>query len=222
MNRIITVAALSAAALASMAPAAWAHKADPDYLTEVRAIEPATEGITVTVVNRSDQLLLQNTSGTDVVVHGYEKEAYARVLADRTVQVNTNSPAFYLNEDRYGTTKPPAGVTASSPPKWKTLDRSGRFAWHDHRMHWMGKGRPPQVKDPGVRTRIYDWSVPIEVGSETGAVSGTLWWTPAPGGGVPLGAIIVGAALVMALSVMVIVVRRRRAAAPPAASGEAW
>ena len=210
------MAALTVAALAFPA-AAPAHKADPNYLTTVTG---TPDGVSVTVINRSDALLLRNTSGKDVLIEGYEKEPYARVLGDGTVEVNTASPAYYLNEDRYGTTKPPAGVTSESPAKWKTLDKSGRFEWHDHRMHWMGKSTPPQVKDPDVRTKIYDWSVPVEVDGTPAAVRGSLFWTPAAGGGAPVGAIIALAAIVIALSVMVIVVRRRRGAteqAPEAA-----
>src|SRR4051794_3944908 len=232
MNRFLSVAALSTALLALLAPAAGAHKSDPNYLTQVKTVQPATSGVTVSVLNRSDQLLLHNTSGKDVVVFGYEKEPYARVLADGSVEVNTNSPAYYLNEDRYGTTRPPAGVTAKSPAKWKTLDKTGRFQWHDHRMHWMGKSRPPQVKDPNKRTKIYDWTIPVTIGAQKGDIGGTLLWTPKPGGGAPVGAIIVGLVIVIGLALMVFVVRRRRAAeaegaeaddqTPVAAGGDAW
>ena len=40
-----------------------------------------------------------------------------------------------------------------------------------------------------MRTKVFDWAVPIEVGGERGAIAGTLFWTPLPGGGPPLGAI---------------------------------
>ena len=40
---------------------------------------------------------------------GYDDKPYARVLADRTVQVNTNSPAYYLNDDRFGNATAPKG-----------------------------------------------------------------------------------------------------------------
>jgi hypothetical protein len=220
---MISVAALLVAALALLAPTAGAHKADPNYLTTVTG---TPDGVRVTVVNRGDQLLLQNTSGKDVLIEGYESDQYARVLADGTVEVNTNSPAYYLNEDRFGTSKPPAGVTSKSAPKWKPLDKTGRFEWHDHRMHWMGKTRPPQVKDPDVKTKIYDWSVPVKVGGAATAIKGSLFWTPTASGGAPVGAIIALAAIVIALSLMVIVVRRRRTAAEDgpseAATAEAW
>ena len=210
MNRLI-VAAIAVAALAFPA-AAPAHKADPNYLTTVTG---TPDGVRVTVINRSDALQLQNTSGEDVVIEGYEKEPYARVLADGTVEVNTASPAYYLNQDRYGSTKAPAGVTSESPAKWKTLDRTGRFQWHDHRMHWMGKNTPPQVKDPDARTKIYDWAVPLEVGGTAAAVRGSLYWTPASSGGAPVGALV-------ALTLLVVVVRRRRGGDAQGEPEAAW
>ena len=207
MNRVLAAVLLIAALV--LPATAVAHKADPNYLTTVT---DTPEGVTVTVLNRSDALRLQNASGRDVLIEGYEKEPYARVLADGTVLVNTNSPAHYLNEDRFGTTKPPAGVTAESEPKWKQLAKNGRFEWHDHRMHWMGKDRPPQVENPDERTKIYDWAVPVEVDGARASIAGSLFWTPQGGSGAPIGAIIALAAIVIGLSVMVIVVRRRRAA----------
>jgi hypothetical protein len=217
--------AFVAAAVAALvaAPDASAHKADPHYLTVVNAVQPATSGVSVDVLNRSDQLELHNTSGKDVMVEGYDGEPYAQVLGDGTVEVNTQSPAYYLNQDRFAATKPPAGVTAKSAPQWKKLDKTGRFAWHDHRMHWMAKTRPVQVKNPDVKTKVFDWSVPLTIDGSIGKIAGTLFWTPPPGGNVPVGAIIVGAAILIGLFLMVFVVRRRRAAEPVSAGGgEAW
>ena len=104
-------------------------------------------------------------------------------------------------------------------PKWKQLSKSSRFEWHDHRAHWMGKGTPPQVKDPDVETNVFDWSVPVEVGGTRGAIAGTLHWTPLPGGGPPLAAVFGGAAFLIACCIAVFVVRHRRRSAAPA---EAW
>jgi hypothetical protein len=170
-------------------------------------------------------MLLRNTSGEDVVILGYDEEPYARVLADGTVEVNTDSEAYYLNDDRFANVDVPAGVDGKGQPRWKELGRTGRFEWHDHRFHWMSEGTPPQVKDESVRTKVFDWSVPIEVGGERGAIAGTLFWTPLPAGGAPVGAIVAGAAIVIVLCIAVAVVRyRRRSAAerPQRDEVEAW
>ncbi len=213
--------ALALALAALLAAPALAHEGNPNYLSEVDAITPATDGVSVEVLNRDDRMLLHNTSGEDVVVLGYDDEPYARVLADGTVQVNTNSEAYYLNDDRFANATVPKGL--GTTPAWKEVDKTGRFEWHDHRMHWMSKTTPPQVTDEDARTKIFDYRIPLEVDGRRGAIAGTLFWTPLPGGGPPLAAIFIGAGIVIALCILVAVVRhRRRVAAPEGASAEAW
>ena len=103
-------AVLALAALLAAAPAALAHQGNPNFISQVDAITPATKGVTVDVLNRDDRLLLHNTSGEDVVIHGYSGEPYARVLADGSVQVNLRSPARYLNDDRFARVAVPKGI----------------------------------------------------------------------------------------------------------------
>ena len=203
------IGAAAAALLLAGAPLALAHGGNPNMRSEVTAITPATDGVTVTVLNYDDRLELHNTSGKPVVIEGYRKEPYARVLGDGTVQVNTSSEAFYLNDDRFGDVAVPKGLAAR--PRWKLVSRSGRFEWHDHRMHWMSRSTPPQVSDEGARTHIFDWKVPITVGGDPGTIAGTLDWVPLPGGSLPTGLIWISALVLIALCVGVYVLRRRRA-----------
>jgi hypothetical protein len=220
--RILTWVAAAVALLVG-APVALAHQGSPNFLSQVNRITPATDGVQVTVVNRDDRLLLQNTSGSEVVVEGYSGEPYARIEADGTVSLNTDSEAYYLNSERDGKVDVPAGADSKGEPRWKELTRSGRFEWHDHRMHWMAQADPEVVKDKNVRTKVFDWKVPVEVNGHPGAITGTLFWTPAPSSSLPVGAILAFAAVVVVLCVAIVIVRRRRAE-PPAASagGEAW
>jgi hypothetical protein len=215
---------VAAAALTLGAPAAaLAHQGNPNYRSVVKTVSPATTGLSVSVLNYDDRLLLKNNSGTEVMVLDYKKQPYIRAGADGTVAVNTNSEAYYLNEDRYGESAVPKGL--ASTPAWKVVSRNGRYDWHDHRMHWMGKNDPPNLKDKSVRTKIDDWTVPIQVGGAPGTVSGTLTWVPKPSEPLPLGAIFAFAALLILLFIGVFVIRRRRAGAAPArekATAEAW
>ena len=218
------IGAVAIALLVLGAPVALAHEGNPNYRSTVTGITPAIEGVTVTVLNYDDRLELHNTSGKPVVIEGYRKEPYARVLGDGTVQVNTNSEAYYLNDDRFAQVQVPKGLP--DRPKWKLVSRTGRFEWHDHRAHYMAKNRPPQVKDPDERTHVFDWKIPIRVGDESGTIAGSLTWVPLPGGSLPMGLIWGSAAALIALSLFVFFVRRRRSADEPAPSAapttEAW
>jgi hypothetical protein len=220
--RILTWVAAAVAMLVG-APVALAHQGSPNFLSQVNRITPATDGVRVTVVNRDDQLLLQNTSGKTVVVVGYVDEPYARIDPDGTVFVNTDSQAYYINQERDGKVGTPAGVDSKGAPQWKEVSRTGRFEWHDHRRHWMSKSDPEAVKDKSVRTKVFDWKVPVEVDGHPGAIIGTLFWTPAPSSSLPVGAILAFAGVVIVLCVAVVIMRRRRAALPASPTGgEAW
>jgi hypothetical protein len=217
--------AVAAAALTLGAPAAaLAHQGNPNYRSVVKQVTPATPGVRLSVLNYDDRLLLQNTARADVVVLDYQQKPYIHAAADGTVAVNTNSEAYYLNEDRTGQAPVPKGL--GSQPAWKVVTRNGRYDWHDHRIHWMGTGDPPNLKDKGVRTKIDDWSVPLRVNGKAGAISGTLTWVPKSSPPLPLGAIFAFAALLIVLSLFVFVIRRRRAqeAGEPSAGmeAEAW
>jgi hypothetical protein len=161
------------------------------------------------VLNYDDRLQLINRSGKTVVVGGYDGEPYIRLLADGSVAVNRNSPALYLNEDRYGDVSVPPSARKDAAPVWKEISRTGRYEWHDHRIHYMAKGTPPQVKDRNERTKIFAWRVPIQVGDRPVQLRGDLFWQP-QGGGLPRGALLGLAALVFGGIAFVEVVRRRR------------
>lgn len=227
MRRSLLLAAVFAASLA-VVPAASAHQGSPQYLSVIRSVTPAVPGLSVVMLDRSDRLQVTYRGRSTVVFKGYDDEPYLRFLPSGIVQRNTLSPAAYLNADPSGKATVPAVADAKAPPRWQTVSRDGRFEFHDHRIHWMGAQRPPAVQNADVRTKIQDWRVPIVSGRASGAVAGTLYWTPIGGGGVPVGAIVALAVLLVGGAVLVLVVRRRRNAtsgeddgdAP--ASREAW
>jgi hypothetical protein len=204
--------AVAAALLGVAAPAALAHQGNPNFRSEVRTLAPPLKGIDVQVVNYDDSLELRNSSGKTVVVEGYRGEPYVRIGADGTVAVNHRSPSYYLNDDRYaeGVTVP-ADATPKAVPDWQTVDRTGSFTWHDHRIHWMARTVPPQVKDQGKRTKVFDWKVPLDIGGRPASLSGTLVWVGKQGGGFPIAAGIALGAVALGGLGLVALVRRRRA-----------
>jgi hypothetical protein len=224
MSRLRLVVALSALFALTCAPTALAHQGNPNYRSVIDRVSPKIPGVRLQVLNLDDRLELQNTSGKTVLVRGYQNEPYARVLGDGTVEVNHNSPAFYLNGDRTSTGTVPASASPRATPDWQIVDRAGRFQWHDHRIHWMSTIPPKQVTDKAKRTKVFDWKVPVQVGATKGSVTGTLFWAGTSEGGAPVGAY-AGLALIAVLGLgAVFLVRRRRGERDPVGTteAEAW
>jgi hypothetical protein len=224
-RRTILVLALAALACTLPAAPAFAHAGNPNYESLVNGVTPDIPGFSVVVLNGDDRLEVVDHSKATVIIDGYNKEPYIRMDPDGTVAVNLRSPAYYLNNDRAGTAPIPASADPKAAPQWKVVAHDGRYQFHDHRMHWMGKDNPPQVKDESVRTKVNDWRVPVHTAGKDGAIAGTLFWRGSSGGP-PAGAFI-GLALFILLSVAtVVIVRRRRGEAGAGAvkepQAEAW
>ena len=217
MPRTKALAIACGAVALALPAAAVAHDGNPDFRSTVKAIGPGGAGLSAQIVNYDDSVELRAAKGRAVLIRGYDDEPFARITADGTVQVNEVSPAYFLNEERYGAPVP-AKADAKAAPRWKTLDRTGRFQWHDHRTHWMAKKRPPQVNDEHKRTRIFNWKVPIAIDGRPAAITGSLFWQGKDDSGPPMAAIGGLAALLLAGGAFVLVVRRRR----PDAEAEAW
>jgi hypothetical protein len=190
------------------------------YRSYVTGITPKVAGLELQVLEFADRLLLSNHTGRTVTIFGYSREPYARVLANGTVEVNTRSPAYYLNQSFYGAVTVPASASSTAPPTWVVVDRTGQFEWHDHRIHYMSPAVPEQVKDKSKLTKIFNWQVPIEVGTKMGIVNGQLFWTPEQGSKTPVAAIVALVVIVLLGILLVIAVRRRRSGPPAAGPGD--
>jgi hypothetical protein len=212
VRRIALGAAVLALVPGALATSAAAHGGNPDFRSEFRTVQPAVPGLSVEVLNYDDRLLVTNRTGKTVLIRGYEREPYARIRADGTVEVNERSPSHYLNEERYGGTPVPADAKPEAAPRWSVVSKTGRFETHDHRIHWMSKeATPPQVTDEDKRTKVFDWRVPIEVGARPAAITGTLFWEPSSGGGIPAAAIVALVVLALVTLALFVVSRRVRA-----------
>jgi hypothetical protein len=217
--RVSLAAALCALAAGITATSAFAHDGNPDYESLVRTVTPQIPGFSVDVLNGDDRLAVQNSGTSTVTIYGYNrrpKDPYIRIGPGGEVAVNVRSPAYYLNQDRLLGAKVPASADAKAPPRWKVVARTGRYEFHDHRMHWMSSGVPQQVEDRSERTKIVDWSVPLSARGVPGAIRGELFWRGS-GPGAPAGAFVALGAF--ALLGLVVVVRRCRGAG--AAAGDA-
>jgi deferrochelatase/peroxidase EfeB len=186
--RVAAVAVGIGLATAPAAPA-LAHEVGgvgaTNFVTTLSAVAPTVPGVDLRVIENGSRLELRNATGTDVVVAGYGGEPYARIGPDG-VALNDNSPATYINADRFSTAPVPATADGKGPPVWRAVSTEPVWRWHDHRVHWMLSALPPVVAaDPGVPHQISSWTVVLLygddlAGAERLTATGTLSWQPGP------------------------------------------
>ncbi len=158
--------------LLSAGPAAADPARPTNVGSHITAITPATAAVTVELVGANAFLRLRVRPGTTVTVMGYKNEPYLRIDADGTVEENRNSTATYLNRTLTGTVDIPAAANDDAPPDWHRVAGGGTYAWHDHRVHWMASGVPPE-RQP--------WTVPLLVDGAPATVEGWYAAESAPG-----------------------------------------
>ncbi len=155
--------------------------ADPpgptDYRSEVRSVEPETASIEVGIIGGDSFVEMRVEPGTDAMVIGYEGEDYLWFRADGAVLENQNSPATYLNADRYGNDGVPSNASADAEPSWKQVATDGQWAWHDHRAHWMASVRP---FGRSAGDQILEAVIPVVVDGDTVEVTVISTWQPEP------------------------------------------
>ncbi len=173
------LAVAGAVALATLALSASPAAADPpgptDYRSEIEEVTPDVDGLTASIVGGDGFLLLEVEPGTTVEVPGYAGEPYIRFREDGTVEENQASAATYLNQSR---TRTDADRTydPDAEPDWKQVADDGRWAWHDHRIHYMGGGTP----EPARTDRGVVWEVPLTVDGEDVTITGAYRLLDAP------------------------------------------
>ncbi|MBS1883395.1 MAG: hypothetical protein JSS97_10640 [Actinobacteria bacterium] len=207
----LPVAAIALALACALAPAhALAHGGNPNYRSEIDSFTPPLPGdVSIEVLDYDSYLQLLDQHGHEVVLYGYDGEPYARIEKDGTVQVNQRSPATYLNDSRFGEVTVPPSADPKAAPEWKTVDTSGTFIWHDHRMHYMSRSLPPNVKDTAKKTKVFDYEVPMSIDGKRTVLHGTLWWVGSQGTS-KLPFLIAAVVIVLGGGSLVLWVRRRR------------
>ncbi|MCW2921702.1 MAG: hypothetical protein JWL76_1576 [Thermoleophilia bacterium] len=199
---------------------AFGHGAeDKKYRTEIVSIEPS--GLPVDVrMSKGDEIRFENQGDEDLMLCGYDAdtcEEWVRIGPDG-VFVDTNSKAYYSNseEDQPGAVPEDAG---EGPPGFERVREAPAFyAYHDHRVHWMGRALPPGVDDSDPSTqKVMDGEVRFRYGDTPGTVKvrvdyvGGQTWLQRYGEQL----IVAGGILVMIVVFAIDAVRRRRRAASP-------
>ncbi len=216
--RLLAVALLAAVVIV---PAALAHPRAKGYArgfqSKVVAVRPEVAGLSIRVVGGDDRLRVENRSGTELIVLGYDGEPYLRIGPDGVFR-NVRSPAVYLNEDRFARVSVPLSADPGARPAWKQVSPRAVWQWHDHRIQWMALGPPPAVRQaPKSSHRIFAWRVPARLGDRPLAVTGRLDYVPPPGGGTSSSlvalVVITGIGVLLALGLLFLRLRRGEEAA---------
>jgi hypothetical protein len=165
--------------LLSASPAHGHEASSHDFESIPEAIDPPAlgTGIGFEMLDYDARLVLRNDSGRSVVVMGYEGEPYARLDPDGGVYLNSRSPAFYLNQDRYARTPVDPSADPSAAPEWVREADDGTLIWYDRRSHTMSSARPASVEDPAEPQVLRDYRIPLEIDGEPAALKGTLYWS---------------------------------------------
>jgi hypothetical protein len=209
---------------------------DTHYTSVLEKVQPQVAGVTWRVIDLNDEIEVRNRSKKRVIIYGYSSYGdssathpvaydggqYARVLPGGAVEVNENSPAYYLNQSFFADyANVPATASTSAQPDWVTLARTGEFIWHDHRIHYVSPVVPQFIRKHGLDKRqlVFSWYVPIQVGTQRGYLYGKLYWNAEKAFAFPLAAIVVFVVIVIAGVAFVAIVRRRRGHSSPR---EAW
>ncbi len=125
------------------APSAGADPIGPtDYQSDIVSVTPSASAATFEILGGDAFLRLTLAPGHSAEIPGYSEEPYLRFESDGRVLENRNSPTYHLNESRYGTDHDHDNE-ATDPPKWVEVAGDGTYAWHDHRIHYMGNEAPP-------------------------------------------------------------------------------
>ena len=178
LRRIVTGALVGLGMASAVASPVFADPAGPtDYLSEVRSVGPPTSSIEVGIIGGDSFFEMRVETGTDAMVVGYQGEDYLWFRSDGVVLENQNSPATYLNENRYGIDGVPASANADAEPNWDQVGTGGYWAWHDHRAHWMQSARPFGLS---AGDQILEAVIPIVVDGDTVEVTVISTWQPAP------------------------------------------
>jgi hypothetical protein len=158
-------------------PAAADPAGPTDYRSEVVAIEPPTESVSLEVIGGDSFLQLEARPGAEVFVLGYQGERYLWFRPDGAVLENRSAPSTYINAARYGGGDIPPEASPDAEPDWHQVGDGHRWAWHDHRIHWMQRSRP---LGRSAGDRILESVVPLEVDGSAVAITVTSTWQQPP------------------------------------------
>lgn len=153
--------------------AAQAHgPVDPAASSYQARVGQVPQGTDAKVVDGDLRMWMTVTPRRTVTVLDYRGAPYLR-FDRRGVFVNHASAMWYLNQVPAQT--PPLGLTSRTAPRWQPASSGRSYEWHDGRLHALASA----ARAPGA-TFIGHWSVPLRVSGVPAAITGGLYYAPAP------------------------------------------
>jgi hypothetical protein len=182
--RAAVLLGITAAVALAPASAAEAHNgtggSSSDYRITITGYDGDPSGVALRVIELGNRVELTRDGADVVYVLGYEGEQYLRLDADG-VWENVDSPAHFLNADRFAATQPPADVTAASPPRWERVSAGATARWHDHRAHWMSTTPLQAVQDdPDVSRVVHTDRIDLVIDGRPVSAAIEVRWLPRP------------------------------------------
>jgi hypothetical protein len=180
------------------------------YTSEVREIRPAVSGLDVKV-DTDGKVTLTNNGGRQVVVLGYAGEDFLRI-GPNGAEENTTSLTSAINANPNSAQMPKSTTSGATqkPAKWVKRSEQPTASWHDYRVLWTNKQRPPIVTDsPHSKHKVFSWAVQLRVDNQPVLVLGDVVWTGAPWLSTGQTAGLAVAISLVVLAIVVVVMRRR-------------
>jgi hypothetical protein len=144
----------------------------PAATSYLARISSAPAGLEAKVVDGDQRLWLRISPGVVAVVLGLRGEPYLR-FSSHGVEINTRSVTYYLNRARPLVV--PAGVTRTTPPRWKRIASGRSTSWHEDRLHALAL-----AAHSSGNSFVGRWLVPVVLDGKRTAIAGGLWHAARP------------------------------------------
>lgn len=159
--------------LAVTGPAS-AHEQNPLIVTVVDSVTPALPGLQVQLAFSIAPELLVSSTRQPLDVLDARGRAFLRIGPTR-VLADAHDPAFYLSQDPFGDTQPPATAITGAPARFEQISTGASWGWFDPRLQPV-VGIPYPVPDHPVT--LASWTVPLLLGGRHVTVSGHVEFQP--------------------------------------------
>jgi hypothetical protein len=161
------------AGLALIPGSALAHgPTAPVGINYVAVLANPPEGLVAKVVDGDQSMSLRVAPATTLDVLDYQGAPYLRFAAGG-VYVNTRSEMYYLNQPTQVAV--PLHIGPQSRPVWARASSGHSYTWHDGRLAALATVRlAPGASFAG------NWRIPVVVGGRPEALTGGLFFRPAP------------------------------------------